>query len=161
MLRFALLLLLSTSSHAVAVQSIDFEAAAKIYQDAAVREQVRASLETMPAHMRQMFSADPTAHLTEQQLELVTAAAKRGFRIDVFEPPALSALAANLDAPSAKKIEAFLATDLGRRMVAADVATAQMQEAKIDSVMSGQLTVPSTTQRDAILDKLEIASRSC
>jgi hypothetical protein len=160
MLRFALLLLLSTNCYAVAVQSIDIEAAANIYQAAAVREQVRASLGTMPAHLRQLFSADPSAHLTDQQLELVTAAAKRGFRIDVFEAPALSALAANLDAANAKKIEAFLASDLGRRMVAADVATAQLEEAKIDSIMNGQLSVPSTPQRDAVLDKLEIASRS-
>src|ERR1700682_660750 len=122
MFRYALLMLLSTGAYAA--QSVDIETAAKIYQEAAMREQVRATLSGMPAHIRQLFSADAAAKLSEQQLSAVTAAAKRAFRIDVFEVPALSALAANLDAATEKKIEAFLGCDLGRRMVAADVATA-------------------------------------
>jgi len=64
--------------------AVDIETAAKIYQDAAIREQVRASLGAMPAHIRQLFSADTTA-LSDSQLNAVAAAAKRGFRIDVFE----------------------------------------------------------------------------
>jgi hypothetical protein len=139
---------------------VDIETAAQIYQDAAVREQVRASLGTMPEHIRQLFAADAKAHLSEEQLALVTAAAERGFRIDVFEPPALSALAANLDAPAVKKIEAFLTSDLGRRMVAADVAMAQLEESRIDKIMSGEITAPSTPRRDALFDKLERATRS-
>src|SRR6266404_3573301 len=87
--------LLSTGVHA-AQSAVDIETAAKVYQDAAIREQVRASLGTMPAHIRQLFSADTAAQLSDSQLNAVTAAAKRGFRIDVFEAPALSALAANL-----------------------------------------------------------------
>lgn len=158
MVRFALLMLLS--SGVSAAPSIDIETAAKIYQEAAIREQVRASLGAMPAQIRQLFSADTTAHLTDQQLELVTAAAKRGFRIDVFEAPALSALAANLDAPTVKKTETFLVSDLGRRMVAADLATASLEEAKIDVIMNGTLATPSTPQRNAVLDKLELAARS-
>lgn len=158
MVRFALLMFLS--SGVFAAPSIDIETAAKIYQEAAIREQVRASLGVMPAHIRQLFSTDPAARLTDQQLELVTAAAKRGFRIDVFEAPALSALAANLDAVTVKKTEAFLLSDLGRRMVAADMATASLEEAKIDAIMSGKSTTRSTPQRDAILDKLELAARS-
>ena len=43
MFRFALLMLLSTSLYA-AESTIDIETAAKIYQDAAIRGQVRASL---------------------------------------------------------------------------------------------------------------------
>ena len=158
MVRFALLMLLS--SGVFAAPSIDIETAAKIYQEAAIREQVRASLGAMPAHIRQLFSADTTAHLTDQQLELVTAAAKRGFRIDVFEAPALSALAANLDAATVKKAETFLVSDVGRRMVAADLATANLEEAKIDAIMNGTLATPSTRRRDAVLDKLELAARS-
>src|ERR1700722_12827709 len=129
MIRFALLLLLASNIYAA--QSVDIDTAAKIYQDAATREQVRASLGAMPAHIRQLFAADPTAKLSDTQLGAVTAAAERGFRIDVFEAPALAALAANLDPPTVKKTEDFLSSDLGRRMVAADVATAILGEAKI------------------------------
>ena len=159
MFRFVFLMLLTTSLYA-AESPVDIETAAKIYQDAAIREQVRASLGSMPARIRQLFSADTAAQLSDLQLDAVTAAAKRGFRIDVFETPALSALAANLDAETVKKTEAFLAGDLGRRMVAADVATATLEEPKIDKIMNGELTAPSTPQRDALFDKLERASRS-
>jgi hypothetical protein len=159
MVRFALLMLLSTSVYA-AQSAVDIESAAKIYQDAAIREQVRASLGSMPAHIRQLFSADTAAKLSDEQLNAVTAAAKRGFRIDVFEAPALSALAANLDPPTVKKTDAFLESDLGRRMVAADTATATLEEPKIDKIMNGEISTPSTPQRDALFDKLERASHS-
>jgi Uncharacterized protein conserved in bacteria (DUF2059) len=159
MVRFALLILLSTSVYA-AQSAVDIESAAKIYQDAAIREQVRASLGSMPAHIRQLFSADTAAKLSDEELNAVTAAAKRGFRIDVFEAPALSALAANLDPPTVKKTDAFLESDLGRRMVAADTATATLEEPKIDKIMNGEISTPSTPQRDALFDKLERAQHS-
>jgi hypothetical protein len=159
MLRFALLMLVSASLYA-AQSAVDIETAAKIYQDAAIREQVRASLGSMPAHIRQLFSADTAAKLSDEQLNAVTAAAKRGFRIDVFEAPALSALAANLDPPTVKKVDAFLESDLGRRMVAADTATATLEEPEIDKIMNGEISAPSTPQRDALFDKLERASHS-
>ena len=158
MFRFALLMLLTTGAYAA--QSVDIETAAKIYQEAAMREQVRASLGTMPEHIRQLFSADAAAPLTDPQLAAVTAAAKRAFRIDVFEVPALSALAANLDPATAKKSEEFLMSDLGRRMVAADAATAALEETKIDKIMKGEFAAASTPPRDALFDKLEQASRS-
>jgi hypothetical protein len=159
MFRFALLMLISTGLYA-AESPVDIETAAKIYQDAGIREQVRASLGTMPEHIRQMFTQDAAAHLSDQQLDAVTAAAKRGFRIDVFEAPALHALAANLDAATVKKTEVFLASDLGRRMVSADVATATIEEAQMDKIMNGELAAASTPQRDALFEKLERASRS-
>ena len=159
MVRFALLMLLSAGPYA-AQSAVDIETAAKIYQDAAIREQVRASLGSMPAHIRQLFSPDTAAQLSDQQLNAVTAAAKRGFRIDVFEAPALSALAANLDASTVKKIDAFLESDLGRRMVAADTATATLEEAKLDKIMNGEISAPTTPPRDALFDKLERASHS-
>ena len=159
MIRFALLMLLSTAVYA-AQPAVDIETAAAVYQDAAIREQVRASLGVMPAHVRQMFSADASVKLSDQQLNAVTAAAERGFRIDVFEAPALNALAANLDAATVKKTEAFLHSDLGRRMVAADVASANLDEPQIDKIMKGDVVSPSTPQRDALFDKLERASRS-
>jgi hypothetical protein len=148
MFRFALPMLLSTgllmsAGLQAAVASVDIETAATIYQDAAMREQVRASLASMPAHIREMFSADSAAKLTDKQLSAVTSAAERGFRIDVFEAPALNALAANLDADTVKKAGAFLVSDLGRRMVAADVATATLDEPTIDKIMKGDLTAPS------------------
>ena len=159
MIRFALLMLLSTAVYA-AQPAVDIETAAAVYQDAGIREQVRASLGVMPAHVRQMFSADASARLSDQQLNAVTAAAERGFRIDVFEAPALNALAANLDAATVKRAEVFLHSDLGRRMVAADVASANLDEPQIDKIMKGDIVAPSTPQRDALFGKLERASRS-
>ena len=57
-----------------AQSTVDIETAAKIYQEAAIREQVRASLGSMPAHIRQLFSADTAAKLSDEQLNAVTAA---------------------------------------------------------------------------------------
>jgi hypothetical protein len=159
MLRYSFLLLLAANVHAAATP-VDIDTAAKIYQDAGMREQVRASLGSMPAHIRQLFEGNTTSSLTDAQAAAVTAAAKRGFRIDVFEAPALNALAANLDADTVKKTEAFLSSDVGKRMVAADVALAAMDEDKLDKIMSGEMAVPSTPQRDALFAKLEVASRS-
>jgi hypothetical protein len=159
MFRFVLLMIVSTGAYA-AQSAVDIETAAKIYQDAAIRDQVRASLGAMPAHIRQLFSADTAAKLSDQQLNAVTEAAKKGFRIDVFEVPALGALAANLDPATVKKTENFLSSDLGRRMVAADVAQASLEEATTDKIMNGEITAPSTPQRDVLFDKLEQASRS-
>ena len=97
---------------------------------------------------------------TTPRSSAVTTAAERGFRIDVFEPPALGALAANLDAATVKKSLAFLESDVGRRMVAADVALATLDEASIDKVMNGEITAPSNPKREALFDKMEHASRS-
>jgi hypothetical protein len=159
MIRFVLLMCLTASGYA-ADSTVDIDTAARIYQSAAMREQVRASLAAMPEHIRQLFATDHSANLSATQLEAVTAAAVRGFRIDVFEAPALQALAANLDPSSLHKIDAFLASDVGRRMVAADVAVAELGEANIDKVMNGETTAPSTPKRDVLFDRLERATRS-
>ncbi|HTV97129.1 MAG TPA: DUF2059 domain-containing protein [Steroidobacteraceae bacterium] len=158
MMRFAALLMFSAG--AFAASAVDIDTAANIYLEAQVREQVRASLASMPKQIRDMFSRDASAQLDAQELDAVNEAAKRGFRIDVFETPALSALAQNLDAATVAKTHAFLESDLGKRMVAADVASATMGEANIDKVMSGQLMAPSTPKRDALIDQLEHATRS-
>jgi hypothetical protein len=158
MIRFVLLMCLATVC--AAHTAVDIEGAASLYQAAAMREQVRASLGAMPEHIRQLFAADASAKMTEPQLAAVTAAAARGFRIDIFEVPALQALAANLDLSTLNKIDAFLESDLGKRMVAADVAEAKIGEANIDKVMNGEITAPSTPKRDALFDKLERATRS-
>jgi hypothetical protein len=160
MTRFALLLVLATGNVLAAATGVDIDTAAKIYQDAAVRDQVRASLVAMPKQIRDMFSRDDSSRLTEEQLAAVDAAAIHGFRIDVFEAPALNALAQSLDASSISKIEAFLQSDLGKRMVADDVASATMGEANIDKVMSGEISVPLTAKRAELIEKLEHATRS-
>jgi hypothetical protein len=159
MIRFALLIFLTANAYA-AESTVDIDTAAKIYQAAAIREQVRPSLGSMPAHIRQLFATDSTTQLSEEQLAAVTAAAKRGFRIDVFEAPALQVLAQNLDTATVNKIEVFFAGDVGRRMVSADVALANLGEENIDKVMNGEITAPSTPKRDALFDKLERATHS-
>lgn len=159
MLRLVLLMCLTAGVHA-AESTVDIDTAATIYQAAAVREQVRASLGAMPKHIRQLFAADTRAKLSDAQLAAVTVAAGRGFRIDVFEAPALQALAKRLDPATVAKTEAFLASDLGKRMVAADLALASLGEENIDKVMNGKITAPSTPQRDQIFDQLERATHS-
>jgi hypothetical protein len=158
MLRFMLLLALAADVHA-ATGAVDIDSAAEVYRDAAVREQVRASLGAMPQQIRRLFESDSQAKLSPDQLAAVTAAAKRGFRIDVFEAPALAVFANSLDAATVKKTEAFLSSDLGKRMVAADVAVSSLDQAEIDKVMNGDIGVATTPQRDVIIDKLERASR--
>ena len=159
MIRFVMLMFLTVNAFA-AESTVDIDTAAKIYQAASIREQVRASLGAMPEHVRQLFAADTSVQLSDPQLAAVTAAAVRGFRIDVFEAPALQSLADHLDAATVAKTQAFLAGDLGRRMVAADVALATLGESNIDKVMKGDITAPSTPKRDVIFDKLERASHS-
>lgn len=159
MVRFALLLLVCTNVCLAGV-SVDIETAASVYQAAALRDQVRASLRSMPDKMRKLFANDDSASLTPQQLAAVEAGAVRGFRIDVFEPPALQALATGFDAPSVAGSLAFLRGPAGRRMVAADVAASLLDEATVDKVSSGELVAPSTSERDALLDKLVVATRS-
>jgi hypothetical protein len=159
MFRFAFLLSLAGLAHA-GVPPVDIDTAAQLYQEAAIREQVRASLPSMPGHIRKLFQGNTSTPLTDSQLEAVNLAATRAFRIDVFEAPALSAFAANLDADTLKKAEAFLATDTGKRMVAADVGLASLSDTDADKVMSGDISAPSTPQRDALFEKLERAERS-
>jgi hypothetical protein len=159
MFRFAFLLGLAGLAQA-GVPPVDMDAAAQLYQEAAIREQVRASLGSMPGHIRKLFQGNTSTPLTDPQLQAVNSAATRAFRIDVFEAPALSAFAANLDADTLKKAEAFLATDAGKHMVAADVGLASLSDADADKAMNGDLAVPSTPQRDALFEKLERAERS-
>ena len=160
MIRLVLLMLLMTANVYAAESTVDIDTAAKIYQAASIREQVRASLGTMPQHIRQLFEADTSTKLTDPQLAAISAAAVRGFRIDVFEAPALQAFANHLDAATVNKTQAFLTSDLGKRMVTADVALATLGETTIDKVMNGQITAPSTPKRDVIVDKLERATHS-
>jgi hypothetical protein len=159
MIRFAFLLSLAGIAQA-GVPPVDIDTAAQLYQEAAIREQVRASLGSMPGHIRKLFQGNTSTPLTDPQLQAVNLAATRAFRIDVFEAPALSAFAANLDADTLRKAEAFLVTDSGKRMVAADVGLASLSDADADKAMNGDLTAPSTPQRDVLFEKLERAEHS-
>ena len=159
MVRFVLLFTMAAAlipAHA----AVDMDTAAQIYEAAAVREQVRASLGAMPKRIREMFVAEARTPLTDAQLKAITESAERGFRIDVFEPAAIAALAANLDAATAKKTLSFLASDVGLRMVASDKALSALDEPTIDKVMTGDLQAPATPKRDALFVKLEVAARS-
>jgi hypothetical protein len=82
----------------------------------------------MPGHIRKLFQGNTSTPLSDTQLSAVNVAAVRAFRIDVFEAPALSAFASNLDADTVKKAEAFLASDAGKRWVAADVGLASLSD---------------------------------
>jgi hypothetical protein len=159
MVRLGLLLLLSSSLYA-AESTVGFDTAATIYQAAAMRSQVRATLGSMPAKMRHLYADDQSAALTQEQLAAVETSATHGFRIDVFEPPAIAALAADLDTATVKSSLDFLHSDAGQRMVAADVALAETDEATLDKIASGELAAPSGTERNAILDKIEIDTRT-
>jgi hypothetical protein len=164
MLRFAFLLILAVAANAAAatamVAPVDIDTAAQLYQAAEIREQVRASLGSMPGHIRKLFQGNTSTPLSDTQLAAVNVAAVRAFRIDVFEAPALSAFAANLNADTVKKAEAFLATDAGKRWVAADLGLASLSDADADKIMNGDMAAASTPQRNVLLEKLERAERS-
>jgi hypothetical protein len=163
MFRFALplslVLSLSATAHA-AIAPVDIDTAAHLYQAAAIREQVRAALGSMPAHIRKLFQGNTSTELSDSQLDAVNQAAVRAFRIDVFEAPALNAFAAHLDADTVKKSEVFLATDAGKRMVAADLSLASLSDGDAHKVMNGDIAASSTPQRAVLFEKLERAERS-
>jgi hypothetical protein len=162
MSRFAFLLSLAAMANAAVALAapVDIDTAAQLYQAAAIREQVRASLGSMPGHIRKLFQGNTSAPLSDTQLSAVNVAAVRAFRIDVFEAPALSAFAANLDADTLKKAEAFFASDLGKRWVAADLGLASLSDEDADKIMNGDMAAASTPQRIVLFEKLERAERS-
>jgi len=165
MIRHALLLCIAATACMAAtanaaIAPVDIDTAAQLYQAAAIREQVRASLGSMPGHIRKLFQGNTSTPLSDKQLAAVNAAAIRAFRIDVFEAPALSAFAANLDADTVKKAEAFLESDAGKRWVAADLALASLSDEETDKIMNGDITTPLTAQRNVLIEKLERAERS-
>ena len=78
----------------------------------------------MPAHIRQLFMGTPPRRCPIRSLPQWMPPPSADFASMYSSRPALGAFAANLDADTVKKTEAFLASDLGKRMVAADVALA-------------------------------------
>ncbi len=160
MIRLCWLLLLFSANLLAADSAVDINSAGEVYLAAGLREQVRASLAPMPSKIRALFASESSRKLSDKQLAAVTAAAKRGFRIDVFEPPALAAFAANLDRHTVERSLAFLSSTVGKRMVQADTASAEIDEATIDKVTSGKLSVRSTPNRDALLARIGAAEQS-
>src|ERR1700732_883639 len=102
MSRFAFVLSLAAMANAAMAAPVDIDTAAPLYQAAAIREQVRASLGSMPGQIHKLCQGNTSAPLSDTQLSAVNIAAVRAFRIDVFEAPALSAFASNLDANALK-----------------------------------------------------------
>ena len=78
----------------------------------------------------------------------------RAFRIDVFEPPALAAMAASLQARDVHDILQFLDSPTGRRMVAADIASAEHDEATQDKYPEGEPVPASSAEREALFDRI-------
>jgi hypothetical protein len=152
------LTLLFAGVRAFAVVEID--TAGRIFEAAAVREQVRASLASMPKRIREMFAAQSSTQWTDAQLAAIGSAAEKGFRIDVFEPAALKAFADNIEPKAAEKTLQFLKSPLGLRMVTADRAIATLAEAQIDDILTGKIPQTTDAKRLAAIDQLERASHS-
>jgi hypothetical protein len=157
----SLLLLLGLSATALAAPpSVTIDAAGRLYLAAGMREQVSASLDGMPQKLRRMFQSESHRKLDAARLAAVTEAAKRTFRIDVFEPSALAAFAAHLDPATVEKTLAFLATPTGQRMVAADVALAKLDAAATDAIANGKLAAPTTPRRAALFQRIATVTRA-
>ncbi len=155
------LLLFGLSATALAAPStVTIDTAGRVYLAAGLREQVSASLDGMPERLRRMFLSESHGKLDAARLEAVTAAAKRTFRIDVFEPSALAAFAAHLDPATVESTLAFLASPTGRRMVAADVALAKLDPAATDAVANGKVAAPATPQRAALFQRIAAVTRA-
>ena len=159
MLRFLALFLVSANL-CCAAPGVDIDTAAGVYQAQGLREQVRISLASMAPRMRRLFQNDAAAALDADQLEAVEAAAKHAFRIDIFEPPALAAMAAALDAGDVREIERFLGSPAGQHMVAADIASAQHDEATQASFPDGEPVARASDEREALYDQIFAGTRA-
>ncbi len=157
----SLLLLCGLTATALAAPpAVTIDAAGRLYLAAGMREQVAASLAGMPARLQRMFESESHGKLDAARLAAVTAAAKRTFRLDVFEPSALAAFAAHLDPAAVDQTLAFLASPAGRRMVAADVALAKLDPAATDAIANGKLGTPTTPQRAALFRQIATVTRA-
>jgi hypothetical protein len=153
MLRFLALFLVSANL-CCAAPGVDIDTAASVYQAEGLREQVRISLGSMAPRMRRLFQNDEAAALDADQLAAVEAAAKQYFRVDVFEPPALAAMAAALDAADVRDILRFLDSPAGQHMVAADIGSARHDEATADRFPQGEPVPRASDEREALFDQI-------
>ena len=153
-------LFLVSANLCCAAPGVDIDVAAGIYQAQGLREQVRISLGSMGPKMRRLFQNDESTALTEDQLAAVESAATHAFRIDVFEPPALAAMAGALEPADAREIQRFLDSPVGQRMVAADILSARHDEATQDRFPDGEPTPRSTDERESLFDQVEAGTHS-
>ena len=153
MFRIALLMMLAASPFAA--EAVDIDTARK---DLPGRRDARTSARRRWRRCRRTCARCSgryvAAKLSAEQLAAVSAAAERGFRIDVFEPPALSALAANLD-PGHRQEDARVPrrARLAGAWSRPTWPMAALDEQSIDRVMNGRLTAPSTPKRDALIER--------
>ncbi len=155
-----LLLFGLTATALAAPPSVTIDTAGRLYLAAGMREQVSASLDEMPQRLQRMFQSGSHHKLDAARLAAVSKAAKRTFRIDVFEPSALAAFAAHLDPATVEKTLAFLASPTGRRMVAADVALAKLDAATTAAIADGKLAAPASARRAALFQRIATATRA-
>jgi len=137
---------------------VDAATAAQVYVAAETREQMRPAYKAMPAQMRKIFAM--RGSFTEERLAAVEVATEASFREEIFEPVVLSSLATNLDSNTASKALEFLGGSLGRRLMAAQIALARLDQSDADKIMLGETEVPSTPQRDAIIIQIEQAAKT-
>src|SRR5271165_3495411 len=137
---------------------VDAATAAQVYAAAETREQMRPAYRAMPTQMRKIFAM--RGSFTEERLAAVEAATETSFREEIFEPVVIGALATNLDSETASKALEFLGGSLGRRLMAAQIALARLDQADTDRIMLGETAVPSTPQRDAIIVQIEQAAKT-
>ncbi len=137
---------------------VDAATAARVYAASETREQMRPAYKAMPAQMRKIFAM--RGSFTEERLAAVEVATEASFREEVFEPVVLSSLAANLDSATATKTLEFLGGSLGRRLMAAQLALARLDQTDTDKIMLGESEMPSTPQRDAIVVQIEQAAKT-
>ena len=137
---------------------VDAATAAQVYAAAETREQMRPAYRAMPTQMRKIFAM--RGSFTEERLAAVEAATETSFREEIFEPVVIGALATNLDSETASKALEFLGGSLGRRLMAAQIALARLDQADTDRIMLGETAVPSTPQRDAMIVQIEQAAKT-
>ena len=137
---------------------VDAATAAQVYAAAETREQMRPAYKAMPAQMRKIFAM--RGSFTEERLAAVEIATEASFREEIFEPTVLISLATNLDPGTASKTLEFLGGSLGRRLMAAQIAIARLDQSDADKIMLGETEVSSTPQRDAIITQIEQAAKT-
>jgi hypothetical protein len=153
-------LFLVSANLCCAAPGVDIDTAATVYQAEGLREQVRISLGSMAPRMRRLFQNDAAAALDADQLAAVETAAKQSFRVDVFEPPALAAMAATLDAADVRDILRFLGSPAGQRMVAADIESARHDEATQEKFPDGEPVPRANDEREALFDQILTGTRA-
>ena len=161
MIRFALLDAVGRQCRMRPSQPVDIDTAAKIYQDAAHARTGARLVGNDAGADTQMFSARRLG------------AALRSSSSPRSRPPPSAAFAStcsrrrrctrspqNLDAATVTKSEGIPGERSGPAHGGRRCRRGDARRSQIDKIMNGELAAPSTPKRDALVDKLEHASRS-